>query len=259
MYPRIKFARFLLQLGSFIRFLPVLIMRPDDLLEFSRQKYAESHDIESWAEEAFVDSGLRSDELDLLMASREPPGNLLLLGLGGGRDAIALAKMGFRVTGVDYIPALVDWAKRNAARHGITIEGLVQEISRIDVPSEAYDVVWLTTEMYSCVPTRVRRVEMVRRVARSLKPGGFFLFQFHRYTQPRISKRGINLHRLIATFTMGNMGYQEGDMLWGNAEFIHAFLSQEELSSELEDGGLSVVQIQMDALSARGGVICKKI
>ena len=54
----------------------------------------------------------------------------------------------------------------------------MQEISRLDVPAGAYDVVWLSRAMYSCVPTRARRVEMVRRIARALKPGGFFLCQF---------------------------------------------------------------------------------
>src|SRR4030042_6203161 len=100
---RISLARFLIQLGAFIQSIPVVIMRADDLVEFSRQSYARPHDIEGWAEDALVDSGLGDDELDLLTAVSETTGDLLLLGVGGGREAIPLARMGFRVTGVAYV------------------------------------------------------------------------------------------------------------------------------------------------------------
>lgn len=45
---RISLSRFLIQLGAFVQSLPVLVMRPDDLVEFSRQSYARPHDIEGW-------------------------------------------------------------------------------------------------------------------------------------------------------------------------------------------------------------------
>ena len=255
---RISFSRFLLQLGAFIQSMPVVVMRPDDLVEFSRQGYARPHDVEGWAEDALIDSGLGADELDLLSAVPETTGDLLLLGVGGGREAIPLARMGFQVTGVDFVPAMVERARENAARRGVCIEGLVQEISRLDVAAGAYDVVWLSRAMYSCVPTRPRRVGMVRRIAHSLKPGGFFLCQFHWDPRMRLTRKGRLMRRLIAGGTLGNLAYEEGDMLWGNIEFIHAFISEESIRSELEEGGLSVVRIQADSSSIRGGVVCRK-
>src|SRR4030042_4366171 len=175
---RISLARFLIELGAFIQSIPVVVMRPDDLVEFSRQSYARLHEVEGWAEDALVDSGLGDDELDLLTTVPETTGNLLLLGVGGGREAIPLARMGFRVTGVDYVAAMVERAKENATRRGVRFEGLVQEISLLNVPSNYYNVVWLSRAMYSCIPTRARRVEMVRRITCSLKRGVFFLCAF---------------------------------------------------------------------------------
>ena len=255
---RIRLARFLLQLGDFIESLPVVVMKPDDLVEFSRQTYAKAQNVEAWAEDQLVDSGLSAEEQALVTAVPEATGNLLLLGVGGGREAIPLARMGFRVTGVDYVAALVDRSKENAARRGVSIEGLVQEISQLDVPAGAYDVVWLSRAMYSCVPTRARRVEMVRRIARALKPGGLFLCQFQWNPNPQSAGKGQLLRRLVAAVTLGNLAYEEGDMLWANVEFVHAFTSEDAIRSELEAGGLTVLRIHTSQTTVRASAVCRK-
>jgi SAM-dependent methyltransferase len=253
---RVRLARTLLRLGTFIQTLPVAVMRSEDLVEFSRRHYDKPQTVESWAEDPLVDSGLSADELDLLAAVSAKTGDLLLLGLGGGREAIPLARMGFRVTGVDYVGALVDRARENAARRGVRIDGLVQEISQLDVPAGAYDVVWMSRVMYSCVPTRARRVEMVRRITRALKPGGLFLCQFHWRADPRPPGRGELVRRAVAACTL-NRAYEAGDTLWLNVEFVHEFTSEDAIRSELEDGGLSAVWIKTDQ-TQRGRAVCRK-
>jgi SAM-dependent methyltransferase len=258
MHVRVSLARTLLRLGAFVQSLAVVVMRPDDLVEFSRQSYDNPQSVTAWAEDELVDSGLNADELNLLAEVPATMGNLLLLGVGGGREAIPLARMGFRVTGVDYVAAMVDRARENAARRGVSIEGLVQEISRLDVQAGAYDIVWLSRAMYSSVPTRARRVGMVRRITRALKPGGFLICQFHRPPVPRPPGRGGFVRRVIAACTLGNLAYEEGDMLWGNIEFLHTFASEDAIRSELEEGGLSVMLIQTSQTSTRGGAVCRK-
>ena len=172
MRPRITLARFLIQMGKFVESLAVMVMRPDDLVEFGRQTYTRPHNVASWGRSDLVERGLRPDETALLEKLPLKEGRLLLLGVGGGREAIPLARMGFDVTGVDFVPGMVELAKENAAQRGVRIEGLVQEISRLDVPASSYDVVWLCAAMYSCVPTRQRRVAMLRRIRQALRPGG---------------------------------------------------------------------------------------
>ncbi len=258
MSARTRLARGLLRLGAYVQSLAVVVMRPDDLVEFSRQSYARPKNIQGWVEESLVDSGLSDDEKELVSALPATKGALLLLGVGGGREAVPLARLGFQVTGVDYVAAMVDCAAENAARRGVTIGGLVQEISRLDVPAGAYDVVWLSRGLYSCVPTRARRVEMVRRIARALKPGGLFLCQFHWCAGPRPPGKNLMARRIVAACTMGNLSYEPGDMLWGNAEFVHAFSSRETVKSEIEEGGLSVVSVLTDRTPTRGGAVCVK-
>ena len=258
MTQRIKLARFILRISGFIQTLPVVVMRPDDLVEFSRQSYAKTPSVESWAEDSLVDSGLHPDELDLLSDISEKKGKLLLLGVGGGREAIPLAKMGYQVTGVDYIPDMVERAIENAERRGFRMEGLVQEISQLEVPAEAYGVVWISRSMYSCVPSRARRVAMVQKITHSLKPGGYFLCQFQRDTTMKPSRKGLILRRLIAACTLGNLAYQHGDILWLNVEFLHVFGSDDEIRSELEEGGLEVLRFQTMVNPTRAGVVCRK-
>ena len=99
---------------------------------------------------------------------------------------------------------------------------------------------------------------MVRRIARALKPGGFFLFQFQHALEPQQPRKGRLVRRVIAACTLGNVAYEEGDMLWGNVEFLHAFPSVDALRSELEEGGLSVVRVQTDLNPVRCGAVCRK-
>jgi hypothetical protein len=56
-----------------------------------------------------------------------------------------LALESFTVTGVEFIPGLVDKTIENAAQRGMRIEGLEQEISELDVSTCSYDMVWLAT------------------------------------------------------------------------------------------------------------------
>ena len=51
-----------------------------------------------------------------------PSPRLVDLGMGRGRDAIYLARHGFRVLGVDRSPVLVERARRRAARLGVPLE-----------------------------------------------------------------------------------------------------------------------------------------
>ena len=255
---QIMTARYLLNIGKFLQSLPVVVMKPDNLIEFSRQTYAQPDDVDSWAEESLVDSGLTKDEQAFVQALPTKNGKLLLLGVGGGREAIPLSQMGFQVTGVDFVEAMVDKAQQNAIKRGESIEGLVQEISQLALPPDTYDVVWMSRAIYSSVPTRKRRVAMLHTIANALKPGGYLICQYHQDPQYNLSKKEVFIRRLIATCTCGNRDFEPGDILWFNIEFTHAFSSEDEVQSELAAGGFDVIQFFSDYIKTRVGVICKK-
>lgn len=258
MKPRVVLGRFLVRLGRFIQSLSVMVMRPDDLVEFSRQTYARGKNIDGWCQDDLVGSGLQPDEIVLLDNLPLRKGHLLLLAMGGGREAIPLAQMGFELTGVDFISEMVQKAKENAEQRGLKIEGIVQEISKLNVPPGSYNVVWLSAAMYSCVPTKKRRVNMLKRIADALCPEGYFICQFHRNKEYQFSLKAELARKAFSYLTLGNLWYEKGDMLLGDVEFIHAFSSEDELRSEFEEGGFEIVYLHTHEETLWGGAVLKR-
>ncbi|MBU4267950.1 MAG: class I SAM-dependent methyltransferase [Acidobacteria bacterium] len=258
MHPRIAIAKFLLKLGRFIQSSAVVVMRPNDLVEFSRRHYFKPANVQGWCDDQLVNSGFSTLEHSLLDKINVNKGRLLLLGLGGGREAIPLAKMGFEVTGVDFIPQMVEQAMANAKQNGVEISGVVQEISKLDLPENAFDIAWLSAAMYSCVPTRKRRGDMLKRIAKALRPGGYFVFGFFWNPKADVSSKSVFLKKMVAWLSLGNLQYEKGDMLRFNLEFIHAFTAIEELKMEIIKGGFELIDIQAIDGNEFAGAIARK-
>lgn len=252
---RVSLGRFMIRLGRFIQSLALMVMKPDDLVEFSRQDYSTPQSLRDWSSEETVDSGLNPLESACLEKIPIKKGRVLLLGLGGGREAIPLAQQGFEVTGVDYVPEMVQRAKENAAKRGLKIEGLVQEISEIDAPPDSYDLAWLTNSMYSIVPTRKNRVAMLQRLHRILRPGGFLICAFHWEKRREPSQLAEWARKIFALMTLGNLRYERGDILWLKREFLHVFSSEAALRSEFEEGGFTLFHLQIPESGVEGGAV----
>jgi len=251
-------ARALVRAGQFVKSLALPVMRPGDLVEFGRRTYAGARSVESWAEDRLVDAGLTENEralVDLLPARR---GGLLVLGVGGGREAISFARMGFKVTGVDFVPELVRRAEDNARKRGVDLASVVGHIDQIGFPAEAFDVVTLFAGMYSTLPTRVRRIRMLNRIRRALRPGGHFVCQFHWDPGYRPDAKAETLRRVVSVLTLGYLGYEPGDMLWGYGEFVHAFRDESELRSEFAEAAFEVVKFIYAPGDNKSGALLRK-
>jgi len=248
----------MIRFGKLIQSLAVSVMRPDDLMVFSRQSYAEPRSVEYWTRNTFVNSGLTAGEKALLSKVPFRCGRLLLLDVGGGREAIPLAQMGFDVTGVDFLLQMITRAIDNAARCGLKLTGIVQEKSRLSVPEATYDAAWLSAGMYSSIPTRSRRIGLLKRIWAALKPGGYVVCEFQTSSDPAFSRKRESIRRAFTFLTLGNFWYERGDMLWLDQEFIHAFSSEGELRFELEQGGFEVVHMDFGQKGFRGGAVLRK-
>ncbi len=104
------------------------------------------------------------------VASKLPPGHALDLGMGEGRNAIYLAKLGWHVTGVDSAEAGVAKARKRAESLGLKIDALVQNADEFDFGNQRWDLVCL---LYAPGAQEVHDFD--KRLAASLKPGGYVI------------------------------------------------------------------------------------
>jgi SAM-dependent methyltransferase len=255
---RKKIARFFFLIGNFIQSLAVVVMKPKDLIEFGRDFYMKPESIETWSQKKSLAIGLTQEEKELLFQLPLKKGRLLLLGIGGGRDAIPLAKMGYKVTGVDYVPELVERAKISALKEGVKIEGIVQEISHFDVENNSFDIVWLCSYgMYSHLPSRAWRIDMLERIRRALKSGGYFVCQFMQGDADNMFSKGDGLRKIFAYLTFGNTKYEKGDGFYNYSQFVHIFSADGAVKTEFEDAGFEVIYFNIFE-GGRGGAILRK-
>ncbi len=104
-----------------------------------------------------------------------PGGRLLDIGCGMGRLANLLAARGYRVTALDTSEAYLQIARGDAACLGLSVDYRQQDMRTIEWVSE-FDgaVCYFTTFGYFC---DTENADVLRRVARALKPGGRFLVE----------------------------------------------------------------------------------
>lgn len=258
MNARAGFSRILFRLARWLRLLPVFLMRPQDLISFTRSLYSSPTHVNGWTAPQLVDRGLNYDEAHLLGQIPVQTGRLLLLGGGGGREAIPMAQKGFEVTAVDFVPEMVPRLHANARRHNVAIDCLVQDISRLDVPQASFDVIWFSTALYSSIPTRALRISMLRRIHRALRPQGCAVCQFNWNPSGTYSPRVQRIGALVAVLTFGNRQFEEGDQLHADREFIHSFRNENDLRSEFEAAAFSVHYLKLREEFSMGAAILVK-
>jgi SAM-dependent methyltransferase len=100
------------------------------------------------------------------------PGRALDLGMGQGRNAIALATKGWAVTGVDVSGEAIAAASRNADKAGVTVTGVKSDYASFDLGRDAWDLIAM---IFAWAP--VDEPAFVERVKASLKPGGLVVFE----------------------------------------------------------------------------------
>src|SRR5436305_5252735 len=89
---------------------------------------------------AAVPAQATADEVDFLIRNLavKPPARLLDLPTGLGRHALALARRGFLVTGIDIAPEAIAAAQRDAQEQGATADFRVGDM-RNPPPGGPYD------------------------------------------------------------------------------------------------------------------------
>ena len=144
------------------------------------------------------------------LGGREPAGRALDLACGEGRNAIWLARRGWRVTGVDLSDVAIERARKLAAAEGVEAEWVCADLTSYEPDPEAFALVVIS---YLQVPETTRRVVLARAAA-ALAPGGELFMIGH-------ARRNL---------TEGVGGPRDPAVLW----------DPDEIRAELEGAGFGV-------------------
>ncbi|MFZ5927747.1 MAG: class I SAM-dependent methyltransferase [Acidobacteriota bacterium] len=99
-----------------------------------------------------------------------PAGVALDAGMGNGRNAIYLARKGWKVTGVDLSEAAVRRAREEAGRLKVEFEARVGDVEKMVLPRASYDLIL-------CLYTEPLALRAARKFIDALKPGGLLLIE----------------------------------------------------------------------------------
>ena len=179
------------------------LLRQRDLDAASRIRWRESvpevddvdYGLDVWEQRAYGELLKRSDRI-------------LLVGCGSGRDLIPLVELGYNVTGLDPVPELVDLARANLAKRGLSATVHAGFVETWDI-SDAYDVVLFSGACYSYVRPSSVRVSTLRRIRTRLPEGGRIIINYMGLV--RQSRFSTRLTRLSAQVSGADWRPEPGD------------------------------------------------
>lgn len=111
-----------------------------------------------------------------------PPGPVLCVADGEGRNGVWLAERGHPVTSVDFAPTATEKARRLAARRGVKIDAVTADMAEYPVAPGAWaGVAWIFAHM--APPVRDRALSAC---VAGLQPGGVLILEA--YTPDQIGR-----------------------------------------------------------------------
>ena len=188
-------------------------------------------------------------------------GRVLDLACGPGRHSVAFARRGFRVTGVDRSPFLLERARTNARDAGVEVEWIESDMRDFRRP-DAFDLAICLFTSFGFFQEDADNRQVLANVAASLKPGGTFvldllgkevLAQKFTSTTSRDLPDGmvVHRHRIVDDW---NRIENDWIILRNGAQrtfhFSHWLYSARELKEMLLGAGFAEVQVYGDFAGA---------
>lgn len=228
---------------------PVDLGRADLLLEVVAAWYNQDQEIRYASEQ--VKEGLDEIERWLVNGSMAKRGRVLDVGCGAGREAIALARLGYSVVGIDIASRVIEAAQENAGREGLDIVFMLFAAHEVTHQLGSFDYVLTNSGFYQLIPTRTLRVQTLLALANVLKPNGKLFLSapwmpssYRHGLRARLVDWLRHLRRLVPGEELMT---EPGDQLLSFVGpvsgpelsfFYHAFYGRETIEQEIREAGL---------------------
>jgi len=159
------------------------------------------------------------------MAHRIPPGPVLCLAEGEGRNAVFLAGRGHRVTAVDASAMGIEKIRRLAAEGGVEVEALHADLAGYSIAPGVWSGV---VSIFAHLPPPLRQ-RLHREIIAGLKPGGVFILEAYTPAQLSLGTGGPPVAELM----------MELDVLQQELDGLDWVVARE-LEREIQEGTLHV-------------------
>lgn len=101
----------------------------------------------------------------------EPKGKVVDLGCGQGRDSIALARLGYNITGIDNSIVGIDQMTSIATKEGLNVTGLVGDMYSFNNYQD-FDIVLLDSMLHFEKRAKKRETELIDKIAKRINKKG---------------------------------------------------------------------------------------
>ena len=152
-------------------------MKWSDIEASVRLKYEDPAEVAAFS--TIAAEGLVPFEASLVQHSFSAGQRILDIGCGGGREAVAMVQYGLRVVAMDLVPAMVQAARSYGRKKGLVGSYVVGNAVSLPFCDACFDGVAMLGAVIAHVPGRDGRVQALRAVWRTLRPGGMLAMTTH--------------------------------------------------------------------------------
>ena len=238
-------ARLVFRIQQLLTGILPALLPPERLIRLIRSHYDASYQgVEAHLPESCDKWTLESWEEDVLVRHKLTSGTILVLGAGVGRESIALAQRGFLVVGIDINRESLCVASQQAMAKGLQPLFAQADFLAIPIGPARVDYLFMSGIMYSSIPGRKQRQIWLRSLRTCMSEHGLVMLNFmiDRERETRMRRLIHRLNRWLTRLPGANQSYQLGDTCF-QSHFLHAFVDEEEIRSELRDAGATVTHI----------------
>lgn len=210
-------------------------------LEFSDELYYNGS--KSYFNDRYNESGFFGWEKPVIEKHFKDAKNIIIIASGGGREILALSKMGFSVEGYECNPYLVKYGNSLLKKNQVKAE--IKLLPRNSVPDEQkqYDGLIIGWGAYSHMEGMGIRKSFLNELKPFMHESSRLMISFLYVTQrSKRDKIVVKVSNFFRTFSR-KFRTEPGDRL--EPDFIHYFM-EDEIKSEITEAGFRIIDFSKD-------------